>query len=175
MEDVMKQAARVSNPNVSSAPEPLRRVTGLFDGPERLSEAVQGLVEASFPADGIDVLMVDPTHGLEEVGVTQKTRVAAGATAGAAAGAALGLTAVTIFPGIGLLVGGPLLAALQGTFVGTIGGALNGLGWWRTEAELPTREIERGGALIGLEVPAARAEDAVSALRAAGAKRVDVH
>jgi hypothetical protein len=165
--------ARAYEP-VTSAPEPLRRVTGIFEGPEHLSDAVERLVEASFPSDGIDILTVDPSHGIEEVGVQQKTRVAAGATAGAAAGAALGLTAVTIFPGVGLLVGGPLLAALHGTFVGTIGGALNGLGWWRTEAELPTKEIEGGGALVGLEVPAARVEEATAALREAGARRIDV-
>src|SRR4029453_16800782 len=60
--------ARAYEP-VTSAPEPLRR--------------------PSFPSNVIDILTVDPSHGIEEVGVQQKTRVAAGATAGAAAGAAL--------------------------------------------------------------------------------------
>src|SRR4029453_12440804 len=41
--------------HVTSAPEPLRRVTGIFEGPEHLSDAVERLVEASFPSDGIDI------------------------------------------------------------------------------------------------------------------------
>ncbi len=47
------------------------------------------------------------------------------ATAGAAVGAALGLTLVTIFPGFALLVGGPLIGALNATVAGTIGGIVN--------------------------------------------------
>lgn len=160
--------------DVETAPEAMRRVTGVFDTPARVDRAVELLVEASFPSDSIDILMVDRAHAIEEVVVEQRTRVAAGATAGAAAGAALGLTAITIFPGLALLVGGPLVAALHATVAGTIGGALNGLGWWRTEADIPSDALEGGGALVGIEVQADRAEIAASALRKAGAMRVDL-
>jgi hypothetical protein len=91
-----------------------------------------------------------------------------------AAGVALGLTFVTAFPGFALLVGGPLIVALNTTVAGTLGGALNGLGWWRTEPELPADVLERGGVLVGVGVPTARTEDAVRALEAAGASQVDV-
>ena len=160
--------------DITSAPEPLRRVTGTFASSAHLGRAVDALVAAKFPGDGIDILVLDRDRGLTEGLVEQKTRVAAGATAGAAAGAALGLTLVTVFPGAALLVGGPLVAALNTTVAGTIGGALNGLGWWRTEAEVPKDALEQGGALVGIAVPADRAQAATDALEAAGATRIDV-
>lgn len=153
------------------APEPVRRVTGLFEGSERITEAVQRLVEASFPSEGIDVVVIDAER-VEEVPVEQKTRVLEGAVAGTAAGAVLALTVVTVFPGFAVLVGGPVLAALQATATGTIGGALNGLGWWRTEAQVPA--LGAGNSLVGVAVPVSRSPAAVEALREAGAKRVDV-
>jgi hypothetical protein len=169
------RAFRADEPSdVTSAPEPMRRVTGTWASCAELDRAIEALVEARFPGDAIDVLMYDRAHGLTGVPVEQKTRVAAGATAGAAAGAALGLTLVTVFPGFALLVGGPLIGALNATVAGTIGGALNGLGWWRTEAEVPREALEAGGMLVGIEVPASRAEAAAAALRGAGATRVDV-
>ncbi len=168
-------AFREDEPRTSdAAPAPMRRVTGTFASAAKLDRAIDALVEAHFPGDAIDVLMYDRVHGLTGVPVEHKTRVAAGATAGAAAGAALGLTLVTVFPGFALLVGGPLIGALNATVAGTIGGALNGLGWWRTEAEVPREALEAGGVLVGIGVPASRAGTAEAALRGAGATQVDV-
>lgn len=155
----------------------MRQVTALFRHGETARNGVDALVQASFPADAISVLMKE--HGdVTEIEVEQKTGMPVGMTAGGAIGAALGLTAVVAFPG--LLAAGPALFALQGLTAvatgaggGAFAGAYQGLGWWKIEADIPERAIEEGAVLVGVSVPDGRTEEATSVLQHAGADHVD--
>lgn len=157
----------------------MKRVTALFKHGASARAGVDALVESSFPADAISVLMKE-CEDASEVEVEQKTGVPAGMAAGGAIGAVMGLTALAAFPG--LLAAGPALLALQsvatvatGAAGGSFIGAYQGLGWWRIEADIPARAIDGGAVLVGVEVPEERQEEAMRALRRAGADAVDAH
>ncbi|RIL01786.1 MAG: hypothetical protein DCC71_17200 [Proteobacteria bacterium] len=154
-------------------------MTALCKSAESANDAIEALVEASFPSDDISVLMLEPGK-VTPVHVEQKTGVPAGAAVGGALGTLAGLTAIAAFPG--LLAAGPVIGLLQaagvvgtGAGAGSLYGAYGGLGWWKTEADIPARELEEGAILVGVAVPDERCERAVRALERAGALRVEAH
>jgi hypothetical protein len=136
---------------------------------ERADAAVRALLDAHFASDAIGVLMV---HGeeVEELPMRHKTFVPHGVALGALLGAAAG--AVTM-SGIGLLAAGPLLLALQGaaagTAIGSLGGALGGLGFWRDEVDFPSHAFHNGAVLVGVVANVERLEEAQRVLESAGA------
>jgi hypothetical protein len=137
---------------------------------ERASAAVTALLDAHFASDAIGVLMV---HGedVQELPMRHKTFVPHGVALGALFGAAAG--AVTM-SGIGLLAAGPLLLALQGaaagTAMGSLGGALGGLGFWRDEVDFPADAFHNGAVLVGVVSNVERLEEAQRVLQNAGAE-----
>lgn len=157
----------------------MRQVTAICDDGTSANQAIEGLIEAGFTGDDISVLMVHE-DSVEEVDVGQQTAIPytlpIGATAGAATGVAIALTG--LIPGIGILAVGPVLGALQGLAAGTVAGSflgtLAGLGWWKTEADIPTDDLEEGAILVGISVPEGRVHEAEDALRNAGALRLSV-
>ena len=136
---------------------------------ERASAAVTALLDAHFASDAIGVLMV---HGdeVQELPMRHKTFVPHGVALGALLGAAAG--AVTM-SGIGILAAGPILLALQGaaagTAIGSLGGALAGLGFWRDEVDFPADAFQNGAVLVGVVANVERLEAAQRVLQQAGA------
>lgn len=151
-----------------------RQVTALCRTAAGARRAVEGLVEARFPDETISVVARDGAC-LKEFAVDRRTAVPAGLATGAATGAAVGLI-LSAIPGAGVVAAGPALTALQGlgagTALGSLLGTLAGLGWWKVAVEIPADEIQAGAFLVGVQVPAARAPQAIDALRRAGAERV---
>ena len=140
-----------------------------FRDAERASAAVTALLDAHFTSEDVGVLMV---HGddVQELPMRHKTFVPHGVALGALLGAAAG--AVTM-SGIGLLAAGPLLLALQGaaagTAVGSLGGALGGLGFWRDEVDFPADAFQSGAVLVGVVTNVERLDEAQRVLKDAGA------
>jgi hypothetical protein len=140
-----------------------------FKDAEHAGNATDDLLEAHFPTESIGVLMVRGDE-VEELPMRHKTFVPHGVALGALVGAAAG--AVTM-SGIGILAAGPLLVALQGaaagTAIGSLGGALGGLGFWRDEVNFPTDAFESGAVLVGVVTNIERVDDARRVLELAGA------
>lgn len=138
-------------------------ITGLFENPNRAADAMQALAAKGIPNDHIS-MMVGDNFDREAFAVNTRSKlpegVAVGATAGGAIGALLGgLTAVGTVAatgGIGLLVAGPIVAALAGLGAGaTTGGILGGA----VGAAMPEHEVKyyedalsKGSVLIGVHL-----------------------
>jgi hypothetical protein len=154
-------------------------VTALFQDPETAKAGVERLLDASFRADEISVVVADET-GRRAAPVRHETGITPGALAGGALGGVLGalgaaLVSVGTLPvvGLGLAAAGPLSAAASGAVGGAAGGGLvgviGGLGFWKEVPDLP-EDLENGAVLVSVPVTEARSEDARKALSEAGAK-----
>jgi len=136
--------------------------------------AVRELLEAHFTSDSISVLMTHDAE-VEELPIKHKTFVPHGVALGAVLGAAAGALTLS---GIGVVATGPLLLALQGAAaggaVGTLGGALGGLGFWRDEVDFPTDAFQDGAMLVGVVTNEERLEEARKVLAEAGATETHV-
>lgn len=157
-------------------------ITGLFENPDKAQSALDGLLNASFRADEINVLVWED-RAAAPVGVEHQTGVGTGAAAGGALGGLLGaiggaLVSIGALPavGLGLAAAGPIAAAASGAVGGTAGGglvgAMGGLGFWKEKADLPD-DLEKGGILLNVSASGDRAEKARVTLDSAGAKWVD--
>ena len=152
----------------TGTPKSSRYVTGLYPTPEAATRAYTGLTtDHGYKADDIDVLMSedtrkrhfgDATPGTELSGGTKAAEgLGKGGAIGGGIGAALGaLFAVgtsIVIPGLGLVVAGPLAAALAGLgaggATGGVIGALIGAGIPEDRALEYERGINEGGILIG--------------------------
>jgi uncharacterized protein YjbJ (UPF0337 family) len=145
-----------------------RYVTALYPTPEAASRAYTGLTtDHGYKSDDIDVMMSDDTRkrhfgdaapGTELTGGTKAAEgMGKGGMIGGGIGAALGaLFAVgtsIVIPGLGLVVAGPLAAALAGLgaggATGGLIGALVGAGIPEERAREYEHGIREGGILIG--------------------------
>jgi hypothetical protein len=148
-------------------------VWGVFEAAEEAANAVEQLVDASFPPEEISVLL-QRGETLKPMPTKLKTAVPQGLALGMALGAVGGL-ALSALPG-GVFAAGPILGALQamgiGAGAGGLGGALGGLAWWKDEADLPSAALEEGRVLVALPVPPGRVEETVAILECSGAIRV---
>lgn len=146
-------------------------VHAVFNTELRAARAVQELVNAKFPTEGISALMVNRS-GVEELEVSHKTAMGPGAALGAVFGAVGGALAVTG----GLVLAGPVFLALEGVLaggaLGTVAGTLGGLGFWKDEVDFPKHAFENGAVLIGVNTEDGRIEDARTALKSAGATEI---
>lgn len=135
-------------------------VTGLYETPNRAAKAVEALESHGIPSDDISLLIGD-NFDRDAFAVKTHSKLAKGVAAGATGGGALGalvggLTAVGAVAtgGTGLLVAGPIVAALAGAGTGaTAGGVLGGL----VGAAIPEHEVKhyedalnKGSVLIGV-------------------------
>lgn len=140
-----------------------------FADADQASNAIDDLIEAHFPTDSVGVLMVRDNE-VEELPMRHKTFMPHGVALGALVGAAAGAATMA---GIGLIATGPLLLALQGaaagTAIGSLGGALGGLGFWRDEVNFPTDAFNNGAVLVGVVANIERVDEARRVLTDAGA------
>ncbi len=140
-------------------------VAGVFSNTKDAEDAYNALINHGFSSKDISVLMSDETRerfknqdqpsdlgnkALEKAGVGS----AIGGAAGAIIGAIAALGTVVVLPGLGLVVAGPLLAALTGAgaggLTGGIIGALVGSGIPQERAEFYENSIKDGGIVLGV-------------------------
>ena len=150
-----------------------RYVTGLYDSPESARRAHESLTtKHGYNSEDIDVLMSDETRdrhfGDAKPGTefTKGSKAAEGLGVGGAIGGGVGAALAAIFavgtsvvvPGLGLVVAGPIAAALLGAgaggATGGVIGALIGAGVPEDRAKVYDDGLKRGGIVLG-----ARARD----------------
>lgn len=158
-------------------------VTALYDSPHQAAVAVQALEAQGIAGEDISLLTGD-RFDRDAFAVETHTKAAEGVGVGAAGGGALGaliggLTAVGTIAtaGAGILVAGPLAAALAGAGAGAaVGGVLGGLiGAATPEHEVKHFEdaIARGSVLVGVSCEADAEKDiARRTLKGCGALKV---
>jgi Alternative complex III, ActD subunit/Heat induced stress protein YflT domain len=137
-------------------------VTGLFKTRAAAEAAVDALMKRGYTRDEISVLMSDATR-TKEFAVETRTHAADGAGIGGAVGGTVGAVLAAIaavgnsiaIPGLGLVVAGPIAAALAGLGAGAatggIVGALIGAGIPEHRARVYDAGIRSGGILLGVE------------------------
>jgi hypothetical protein len=137
-------------------------VTGLFKTRVAAEAAVDALIKRGYTRDDISVLMSDSTK-TKEFAIESGTRAADGAAVGGAVGGVAGAALAAIaavgtslaLPGLGLIIAGPIVAALAGLGAGGAAGgligALVGAGIPEHRAKVYDAGIRSGGILIGVE------------------------
>ena len=164
------RGATVGEPRYSSQ----GYVTGLYPTPEAATRAYSSLTSKhGYGSDDINVLMSDDTRKRHFGDVTPGSELSGGTKAaeglgkgsaigggvGAALGALFAVGTSIVIPGLGLVVAGPIAAALAGLgaggATGGLIGALIGAGIPEERAREYERGLNEGGILIG-----ARARDA---------------
>ena len=143
-------------------------VTGLYSTPESASRAYDSLTsQHGYKADDINVMMSDETRKRHFGDVKPGTELSGGTKAaegfgkGSAIGGGIGAALAAIFavgtsvlvPGLGLIVAGPIAAALVGAgaggATGGLIGALIGAGIPEDRAKEYERGLNEGGILVG--------------------------
>lgn len=171
----------------------MREVVALFDTRLEAKRAIDGLLELGY--DSTRVGFMDRQHDVE-IDTDDDTGTAAeegskGAAGGAVGGAAVGAggallasAGLALIPGVGpFLAAGTLAGTLAAAAAGAAGGAVLGgaVGAIYGASKSDTRStyyregIDRGGALVTVNVAEGQESAVSDALRASGAKNVDVH
>lgn len=143
-------------------------VSGVVRTNAEASSLVDRLISAGFSRSQISIVMSDATRN-RDFALHTGTKAGEGAAIGAASGGAIvaiaaGLAAVgsVIIPGVGLLVAGPLAAAIAGAGAGAaVGGAVGGLiglGIPEHEVRVFENALRQGAILIGVEADGDRAD-----------------
>lgn len=144
-----------------------KALVAVFSDKDSADSAYRLLKELGYPEDEINVLMSDETRTMyfdaphmqvEVVGASPKESPAlasaVGTGTGVLLGAALGAASTLVFPGIGLVIAGPLSAALiGGGFGGMTGGlmgSLIGVGIPEPSAKAYEDKIKEGKIIIGV-------------------------
>lgn len=137
-------------------------VTGLFMSRLTAERAVDSILRAGYTRDDVSVLMGDKTrhtHFTHTAVPNRDESVAANIGVGGLVGGSFGAvlagiaaagTAV-IFPGIGLIVAGPIAAALAGAGAGSLLGAIIGAGIPAERAQFYHDGLHDGGMVVGVK------------------------
>ena len=140
-------------------------VTGLFTDKDSTERAYETLRARGYSDDEIDVIMSEETRNKywandpdSELGNKAAEGAGVGGAIGAGLGAIIGGIAAIgtnlVLPGIGLIVWGPIAAALAGAGAGGITGglvgALVGMGIPEDRAKLYESGIKEGGTVMGV-------------------------
>ncbi len=141
-------------------------MTGLFRDRDSSEKAYKSLRERGYSEDEINVMMSDKTRDTyygegtadSELGTKALEGTGVGAAVGGTLGAVIGGIAAIgtnlVLPGLGLVVAGPLAAALAGAGAGGALGSLSGalIGWGIPEERAKEYEtgIKEGGTVIGV-------------------------
>lgn len=148
-------------------------LTGLFNDKESSESAYQSLRARGYSDEEINVVMSDKTRDKNfandpdsELGTKAAEGTGIGSAIGGTLGAIIGGVAAIgtnlVLPGLGLVVWGPVAAALAGAGAGGLTGGLVGalIGWGIPEdrAKLYETGIKEGGTVLG--VTPRSAEDA---------------
>ena len=150
-----------------------RMLSGLFRDRDSTEKAYTSLKDRGYTDDDINLMMSDQTRDTwfadgddSELGSKALEGAGAGSAIGGTLGAIIGGIAAigtnVLLPGLGLVVAGPLLAALAGAgaggLTGGLVGALIGSGIPEEHAKEYEAGIKEGGAVVG--VTPRTAEDA---------------
>jgi hypothetical protein len=141
-------------------------ITGVFRTREDAERAYNSLTEKGYSADEIIVLMSDETHKVHFKDRDEKTDLgnkamekagvgsAIGGTVGAIVGGIAAIGTSVALPGLGLIIAGPIVAALTGAGAGGLtGGLIGGLigsGIPKEQAEAYETSIKEGGIVVGV-------------------------
>ena len=146
-------------------------LTGVFYDRETTEKAYRDLIDRGYTEQEINILMSEETrdkyykNGDSEVGNKALEGTGVGAMVGGTIGAIIGGVAAIgsnlIIPGIGLVIAGPIVAALAGAGAGSLAGGLTGalIGWGIPEEHVAHYEkgIREGGTVLGV-TPRSEAE-----------------
>lgn len=149
-------------------------VTGLFDDRNSAERAYQSVTARGYDSKDINLVMSDEARqrhfGSSEVKTELGNKAAEGAGVGGAVGGTVGAIAAAlaalgtnlILPGLGLVIAGPLAAAVAGAGAGAATGGLIGalVGWNIPEARVKEYETALKGGKILMAVQPRNADDA---------------
>lgn len=141
-----------------------RMLTGLFRDRDSAERAYRGLNDRGYGKEDVNLLMSDDTRKkyFSEKDTELGSKAWEGAGKGAAIGGGVGATLAAIaaigttlaLPGIGLLIAGPIAAALAGggagALTGGLVGALVGAGIPEEHAKHYEKGIREGGIVMGV-------------------------
>ncbi|MDQ2778013.1 MAG: hypothetical protein M3Y32_00480 [Pseudomonadota bacterium] len=168
-----------------------RRITGIFPDRASAEAAYEETHQRGYTSKDVSLVMSDETRRTHFSNTEGKetefgNKAAEGAGVGGAIGGTLGAIAASIaavgtslaLPGLGLVIAGPIVAALAGAGAGAASGGLVGalIGWSIPEERVKGyhEQIKQGGILMGMEARSeADADFIVERWRAHGA--VDIH
>jgi hypothetical protein len=143
-------------------------VTGIFQNREDAEQAYNSLIKRGYDPKDIILLMSEKTHkthfkdrdGDNDTDLGNKAAEKAGigsaigGTAGAIIGAIAAIGTTVALPGLGVVIAGPIVAALTGAGAGGIaGGLIGGLvgsGIPKERASLYEDSIKKGGIVLGV-------------------------
>ncbi len=140
-------------------------VTGLFRDKDSAERAYRSMTERGYGKDDVNLMMSDDTrkkHFADDGDSDLDTKAWEGAGKGAAIGGAVGATLAALaaigttiaLPGLGLLIAGPIAAALAGggagALTGGIVGGLVGAGIPEEHARAYDKGIRDGGIVMGV-------------------------
>lgn len=144
-----------------------KMVTGMFRDRESAEKAYNSVTDRGYTKDDVNLMMSDKTRDTHFADSNVETELGSKALEGAGAGSAIGgtLGAViggiaaigtnVILPGLGLIVAGPLVAALVGAgaggLTGGLVGALIGSGIPEEHAKVYEEGIKDGGIVMGVQ------------------------
>jgi len=142
-------------------------VTGMFNDRASVEAAYNNAVGRGYGVDDVNLVMSDETRkkhftkGSVETELGNKAAEGAGiggaigGTVGAVAAAIAAIGTVLVLPGLGLVVAGPLAAAVAGAGAGAAGGGIIGalIGWGIPEERVKDYDegLKKGGILMGLK------------------------
>lgn len=141
-------------------------ITGMFRDKESAEQAYRSLIDKGYSPEEITVLMSEETRNTHfkddrtDSDLGNKSLEGAGAgsaiggTLGAIVGAIAGAGATVALPGVGLVIAGPIVAALTGAgaggLTGGIIGALIGAGIPEDKAKVYEQGIKEGNIVMGV-------------------------
>lgn len=157
-------------------------VLGLFDDSGAADRALSRLFESGVQRDDLSILAADE-NAASEFGIAKHSKMGEGAAIGAGVVGALG-AAVAGFAavgaiatgGAGLLIAGPIVAALAGAGAGAatggVIGGLIGLGIPEHEVKVLSEKVKKGAVLLGVKCANQDADRIKSIFQDNGATRI---
>ncbi len=141
-------------------------MTGLFPDRDSAEQGYNALAERGYAKDDVNVVMSEDTKKRHFATAGEETelgnKAAEGAGIGGAIGGTLGAIAAAVaavgttlvLPGLGLIIAGPLAAAVAGAGAGAASGGIIGalVGWGIPEERMKRYDdgIKNGGILMGV-------------------------
>ena len=146
-------------------------VVGVFRNDDAAKAALQKLDAAGFPADRVGVVADNVRQAREVAGSSSPAAAIIGAAIGGLVGLAFGLASGMSVNGAAAIVGGVIMFAIIGAFIGLLAGRAKVL---EPGGEKYQRAVDRGDALVTIRCAEGQQEQARRALQTSGATAVRV-
>jgi len=172
------QTIQTPNNTFSVGTVSINVMSGIFRVQERAEKAIEELERRGYKNEDVNVLMSEETrhHLVSRKAPTQSSgaKAAEGAGMGSAVGGVAGaivagfiaVAAPILLPGIGLIVSGPIVAALAGAGAGGLAGglvgSLVGLGIPEHHARIYDLGLRQGGVLVTVQPRTVHDADAIA-------------